>query len=403
MQIEEYISEAYPSCDACATARFIEAHAGCDVHSLAIKGFPAGVHREFALMQLSGRRSLAAKLPLWHSTPGIVCAPRVSMEQCSSQATASYKARLVSGDTLVDLTGGLGVDFSFLSRRFASSTYVERDAGLCAIARHNFGALGLRGWQVENADGVEHLRRMEACDVIYLDPSRRDSGGRKVFRLADCQPDVRGIARQLLEKARLAMVKLSPMFDVKGCVRELPGVSEVHIVSSMGECKEMLLLLRREACAADVKVVCSDCGKSEFSFLLGDSGELPLWDGRDGSGQLCVYEPNAAVMKSLGFVALCRAFGVRAVAPDSHLFVSDKPIAGFPGREFRLIAMCSMNRKELRQHLAEVTCANVSVRNFPLTAAALAKRLKVRDGGHTYIFGTTLASGKHVLMICEKA
>jgi 16S rRNA G966 N2-methylase RsmD len=325
------------------------------------------------------------------------------MEQCSSEATAGYKSSLVSGVSLVDLTGGFGVDFSFLARRFSSAVYVERQELLCHIAEHNFKVLGLSHAQVVNDDAEHFLAAMPVVDLIYLDPARRDGAGNRVFRLDDCTPNVVQLLDLLLTKARQVMIKLSPMLDVSQALRQLRGVSEVHIVSVAGECKELLLLLSANH-EGEVKMVCVN-DQNAFSYMLNKSvavsavwsGEMPV------DGTLYLYEPNASMMKAGCFGQLSQHYGLYAVAPQSHLFVAKRPIPDFQGRKFVVNDITTLNSKELKQKLAGVTQANVAVRNFPLKAAELAKRLRLKDGGNLYIFGTRLANGKNVLLLCEKA
>lgn len=403
--LEDYIAQHIAGCDAASTARWIAEHAGADASSLALKTIPSGVAREFALTQVSSRAAASHKLPAWHAVPDIVYAPRVSMEQCSSLATAAYKARLAgTGDTLVDLTGGLGVDFSVMSRGFKKAVYVEPSPLLCGIARHNFAVLGLENADVANDTAEAFLAKLPTASVIYLDPSRRDGDGRKVFRLDDCSPSVVHLNEQLLDKGSTVIAKLSPMLDIRECVRMLHGVREVHLVCHGGECKELLLVLRVGEPEQDgVRVVCADIhGGKPFSFILdAEPASMPEWDGTELTG-LMVHEPNAAVMKSGGFASLSVQYGVRPLAVSSHLFVSRGLVPCFPGRSFVVDRMCGMGKRELRKSLDGVGRANVAVRNFPLSATELARKLKLRDGGQIYIFGTTLATKRHVLLICRK-
>ena len=387
-----------------ATINFVKEHAADDVQRLAleVRKHPE-VDARFALDQIAGRQKSRTKLPSWTEVDALIFPPSVSMEQCSSEATASYKSSLVSGESLVDLTGGFGVDFSFLANRFSSAVYVERQEHLCHIAEHNFKVLGLSHVQVVNDDAEHYLATMPVVDLIYLDPARRDGAGNRVFRLDDCTPNVVQLLDLLLTKGRQVMIKLSPMLDVSQALRQLRGVSEVHIVSVAGECKELLLLLSAKH-EGDVKIVCVNDGQT-FTYRLGEpvvmlmkwSGELPA------EGNLYLYEPNASMMKAGCFGQLAQRYGLQAVAQQSHLFVAERPISDFQGRKFVVNDITTLNSKELKQKLAGITQANVAVRNFPLKAAELAKRLRLKDGGSVYIFGTRLTNGKNVLLLCEKA
>ena len=391
-------------CDFQATINFVKEHAADDVQRLAleVRKYPE-VDAHFALDQIAGRQKSRTKLPSWAEVDDLIFPPSVSMEQCSSEATASYKSSLVSGELLVDLTGGFGVDFSFLANRFSSAVYVERQEHLCHIAEHNFKVLGLSHVQVVNDDAEHYLATMSVVDLIYLDPARRDGAGNRVFRLDDCTPNVVQLLDLLLTKGRHVMIKLSPMLDVSQALRQLRGVSEVHIVSVAGECKELLLLLSAKH-EGDVKIVCVNDGQT-FTYRLGEPVVMPMqWSGElPAEGDLYLYEPNASMMKAGCFGQLAQRYGLQAVAQQSHLFVAERPISDFQGRKFVVNDITTLNSKKLKQKLAGITQANVAVRNFPLKAAELAKRLRLKDGGSVYIFGTRLANGKNVLLLCEKA
>lgn len=391
-------------CDFQATINFVKEHAADDVQRLAleVRKHPE-VDAHFALDQIAGRQKSRTKLPSWAEVDDLIFPPSVSMEQCSSEATASYKSSLVSGEFLVDLTGGFGVDFSFLANRFSSAVYVERQEHLCHIAEHNFKVLGLSHVQVVNDDAEHYLATMSVVDLIYLDPARRDGAGNRVFRLDDCTPNVVQLLDLLLTKGRQVMIKLSPMLDVSQALRQLRGVSEVHIVSVAGECKELLLLLSAKH-EGDVKIVCVNDGQT-FTYRLGEPVVMPMqWSGElPAEGDLYLYEPNASMMKAGCFGQLAQRYGLQAVAQQSHLFVAERPISDFQGRKFVVNDITTLNSKELKQKLAGITQANVAVRNFPLKAAELAKRLRLKDGGSVYIFGTRLTNGKNVLLLCEKA
>lgn len=387
-----------------ATIDFVKEHAADDVQRLAleVRKHPE-VDAHFALDQIAGRQKSRTKLPSWAEVDDLIFPPLVSMEQCSSEATASYKSSLVSGESLVDLTGGFGVDFSFLASRFSRAVYVERQEHLCHIAEHNFKVLGLSHVQVVNDDAEHYLATMPVVDLIYLDPARRDGTGNRVFRLDDCTPNVVQLLDLLLTKGRQVMIKLSPMLDVSQALRQLRGVSEVHIVSVAGECKELLLLLSAKH-EGDVKIVCVNDGQT-FTYRLGEPVVMPMqWSGElPAEGDLYLYEPNASMMKAGCFGQLAQRYGLQAVAQQSHLFVAERPISDFQGRKFVVNDITTLNSKELKQKLAGITQANVAVRNFPLKAAELAKRLRLKDGGSVYIFGTRLTNGKNVLLLCEKA
>lgn len=491
-----------------ATLDFIRQHQDDDVRQLAFLGskYPE-VDMPFALDQIRGRKMARVKLPRWASIDGIIYPPHISMEQCSSEQTALYKAELAArllglspsssengeekekesenasnlhlseicefagkgavdsefakneatckkqqilteseenvneikeepheGDFseetgFVDLTGGFGVDFSYIASRLGvKSMYVERQAHLCEAAKENFGRLGLKNAIVKNGDGIEVLhsfaskKEAAATDslgitedqsqsllktnlglkLIFIDPARRDDAGNKVVSLKDCTPDVTLLQEEMLSKADFVIIKLSPMLDWHRAVSELNCVKEVHIISVNNECKELLLVLSarnmgnlRIYCVNDAQsFVCDelDMESSSVKIALSTLEEMQY-----------LYEPNASLMKAGCFGVLSERYDARMLSKNSHLFVSQTPIEAFPGRSFRIIAISSFNKKELKRHLSGITKANIATRNFPLSVAELRKRLKLKDGGETYIFATTLSDESHVLMITEKA
>lgn len=521
-----------------ATLDFIRQHQDDDVRRLAFLGskYPE-VDKPFALDQIRGRKMARVKLPRWASIDGIIYPPHISMEQCSSEQTALYKAELaarllglspsssengeekekesenasnlhlseicefagkgtvdsefakneatckkqqilteseenvneIKGEThggdfseetgFVDLTGGFGVDFSYIASRLGvKSMYVERQAHLCEAARENFGRLGLKNAIVKNGDGIEVLhsfaskKEAAASDslgitedqsqsllktnlglkLIFIDPARRDDAGNKVVSLKDCTPDVTVLQEEMLSKADYVIIKLSPMLDWHRAVSELNCVQEVHIISVNNECKELLLVLSARN-MDDMRASSADgeSGEDEIDGAEGTDGEvkhagnLRIYCINDAQSFVCdeldmesssvkiapsileemlyLYEPNASLMKAGCFSVLSERYGARMLSKNSHLFVSREPIAAFPGRSFRIIAVSSFNKKELKRYLSGITKANIATRNFPLSVAELRKRLKLKDGGETYIFATTLSDESHVLMITEKA
>lgn len=506
-----------------ATLDFIRQHQDDDVRQLAFLGskYPE-VDMPFALDQIRGRKMARVKLPRWASIDGIIYPPHISMEQCSSEQTALYKAELAArllglspsssengeekekesenasnlhlseicefagkgavdsefakneatckkqqilteseenvneikgephgGDFseetgFVDLTGGFGVDFSYIASRLGvKSMYVERQAHLCEAAKENFGRLGLKNAIVKNGDGIEVLhsfaskKEAAASDslgitedqsrsllktnlglkLIFIDPARRDDAGNKVVSLKDCTPDVTLLQEEMLSKADYVIIKLSPMLDWHRAVSELNCVQEVHIISVNNECKELLLVLSArnmggmEALSADGEVKHSGnlriyCVNDAQSFVC-DELDIESSSVRIAPPVLeemqYLYEPNASLMKAGCFGVLSGRYDARMLSKNSHLFVSQAPIEAFPGRSFRIIAISSFNKKELKRHLSGITKANIATRNFPLSVAELRKRLKLKDGGETYIFATTLSDESHVLVITEKA
>ena len=399
-----------------ATQDFIRQHQDEDVRQLAFLGSKnPEVDMPFALDQIRGRKMARAKLPRWANIDGIIYPPHISMEQCSSESTALYKAELAarllglpassSSEEIgfVDLTGGFGVDFSYIASRLGlSSMYVERQAHLCDAAKENFERLGLKNAIVKNGDGIEVLHSLKELKLIFIDPARRDDAGNKVVSLKDCTPDVTVLQEEMLLKADYVIIKLSPMLDWHRAISELSHVREVHIISVNNECKELLLVLSARNMGENLRIYCINDAQSFVCDELDmESSSVKIAPSTLEEMQY-LYEPNASLMKAGCFGVLSERYDARMLSKNSHLFVSREPIAVFPGRSFRIIAVSSFNKKELKRHLSGITKANIATRNFPLSVAELRKRLKLKDGGETYIFATTLSDESHVLVITEK-
>ena len=429
------------------TREFVAMHRNEDVRELALKAKRVeGLDLPLALDQIAGWQIARKKLPQWASCEGIVYPPHISMEQCSSQFTAQYKSEiaqtllapaatvrarvsdsaesvmqtaksafqlsdspesdtLVARRAMVDLTGGFGVDFSYLARGFSQATYVERQRHLCDLAEHNMAALGLDQARIVCGDGVEYLRQMGPVDFIYLDPARRDEHGSRTYAIEDCTPNVFELRDLLLSKSQYTLVKLSPMLDWRKAVADFDGtVREVHIVATGNECKELLLVLGQQVheepsaprvfCVNDNQRIDYDSAAYTQGLRIGGK---PLPEVKN-----YLYEPNASIMKAGCFDLVEERFGVTQVGPSSHLFVSATPVADFPGRGFAIEAIGGMNKKDIKRLLNGTKQANIAVRNFPLTAPQLRKKLKLADGGPVYLFGTTMQGCDHVLLRTSK-
>ncbi len=395
------------------TRAYIEKHGEEDVRQLALRGTKdPEVDLTEALQQIAGRQTARRKLPSWAACETIVYPPHLSMEQCSSEETARYKASIVkeilpaepSAKTLIDLTGGLGVDFSFLAPLFERAVYVERQEPLCALARQNFRSLGLQA-EVVCEEAAHYLQQVDHATLLFLDPARRDSQGARTYGIRDCTPDVLSLLDDLLAKADHILLKLSPMLDWQKTVADLgtSPVREIHIVSVKNECKELLVLLSRKG--EGLRICCVNDGDSLcFARDLSTAPCLvapPLPSDPSSLLSWYLYEPNASIMKAGCFEEVCRRYAVSQLASSSHLFVSERLITDFPGRRFRIVQHATMNKKELREKILPLKRANITVRNFPLSVAELRKRLKLSEGGSHYLFATTLAHGEHVLLVCE--
>ena len=380
-----------------STLDYIRQHADEDVRQLALRGHKCpDVDLQYALEQIAGRQKARTKLPSWAAIDGIVYPPHLSMEQCSSEVTARYKASIAGkGALFVDLTAGFGVDMALISQGFQKAVHVERQPQLCAISSENFRLLGLNHIEVVCGDGVAYLHTMRHADLLFIDPARRDVHGGRTYDISDCTPNVLEILDEMLEKADRVMIKLSPMLDWRKAVADLGKVNEVHIISVDNECKELLLILSKTK--KPLRVFCVNNDEC-FEVVEGISSQpRPL-----PQDMRYLYEPNASVMKAGCFDLIEQCFGVVQLERNSHLFVSDKEILGFPGRQFLIEKRTSMNKRELKATLADVDQANITVRNFPMSVAELRKRLKLKEGGDVYIFATTISDEGHQLLVCRK-
>lgn len=392
------------------TLQFIRAHRTEDVRTLALQArkYPQ-VDMAAAVVQIAGWQIAEKKVPLWAQTEGIRYPAHLSMEQCSSEITARYKASWLKGDTMADLTGGLGVDCSFLARNFQRVDYVERQEVLCELARHNFPLLGLPQVTVHEADGVDYLQQMEPVDCLFLDPARRDSQGGKTVAIADCEPDVQKLEPLLVEKGRTVVVKLSPMLDIFSSLRELKYIRQIHVVAVNNECKELLVVLQKPEKSAseasgEVWISCEQAVNNfltepfVFTYAQEKEARCPL---AEEVGNY-LYEPGAALLKAGPYRLLGARFGLQKLHVNSHLYTSEA-LVDFPGRRFRVLEVSGFGKKELKQLLQGVDKANLTVRNFPASVAELRKKWKLKEGGDVYLFATTLEGDRHVVIKCVKA
>lgn len=392
------------------TQAFIREHQADDVRTLALQSrkYP-DVDMPTAITQIAGRQVATEKIPSWKEIEDIWYPKHLSLEQCSSEITARYKAsllaRLPQKESFTDLTGGFGIDCSFLAAAFKSATYVERQKDLCEIAAHNFPILGLTHLNVRNEDGVSYLEAMSPVDCIFLDPARRNEHGGKTVAISDCEPNVAELEDLLLSKASSVMVKLSPMLDLSLALKELHHTREVHIISVNNECKELLLLLGQSLPqnTVEIPIHCINLStKGEQHFAFSREQEQRSECTYTNTLGTYLYEPNASLLKAGAFRSISAAYSLKKLHPNSHLYTSETLIEDFPGRTFRITNQYSFNKKEIKEGLSDLKKANITVRNFPATVAELRKRIKLTEGGDTYLFASTLNDGQKVLIRCEK-
>ena len=383
------------------TRQFIREHLNDDVPTLALKKAPVGTDFSLALRQIEARQLLQKKVPSWSQNDDLLFPVRLSIEQCSSEATAHYKADLLQGDSFADLTGGLGIDTFFIAQHFTKADYVERQSELCELAQHNFEVLEAN-IEVHNATAEDYLNHCSSVDCLYLDPARRDAYGRKTVGIGDCTPNVAELQNLLLQKARRVMIKLSPMLDISKALEELHCVRDVHVVAVNNECKELIFILERDFLGSPI-LHCANLLTSQptLSFTFEQEHDCPLRLADEPQHYL--YEPNAAVMKAGAYKWVSECFGVLKLHKNSHLYTSETLVHNFAGRIFEVEDWADYNKKVKSTLLAGVDKANLAVRNFPLSVDELRKALKITEGGEVYLFATTLRDGRKVMIKTRKS
>ena len=382
------------------TQVFIGQHLHDDVNDLALRKVPADVDLALALRQIMARQLLEKKVPSWSTRDDLLFPPHLSIEQCSSEATAAYKATLLTGKRLVDLTGGLGIDSYFMAPQFEQAVYVEQDNMLCDLAKHNFQQLQST-IEVVHQRAEDYVEQSLPIDCIFIDPARRNSNGRKVFGISDCMPDVAQLQEKLLGKASQVLVKLSPMLDIAQALKALHHVKEVHVVSVSNECKELLLLMER-GWEAMPKFCCVNLKSSQkaVSFYLDEEQGCPLRLSEDVMRYL--YEPNASLLKAGCFKAIAQRYNLYKLHVNSHLYTSEQLLCDFPGRVFEVTGSERYGKRIWQTLLGDLTKVSIAVRNFPLSAADLRKVLHLSDGEEAYLFATTLRQSEKVVIRTRK-
>ncbi len=412
---------------------FIGKHLKDDVGRLALAKFPEGIDREFVIRQVHARQVLSKKLPSWAGNDELIFPKKLSLEQSSSELTALYKKSLLSDvdemariaicenqcqsvvmtKTLIDLTGGMGVDTAFLSDNFDHTFYVEMQEELCEIARHNFKVLN-KNITVVNDNAEHFLQNCDMVDCIYLDPARRDEYGRKMVSLHDCSPDVVELHDLLMKKAKRILIKVSPMLDIEMVKKELKDISEIHVVAVRNECKEILIAMQtHKESVSSINIIATDLREKWNIVFTEDEEQNAQWTLADNIKKY-LYEPGAACMKAGCFKLLSQRYALDKLHRNSHLYTSDELVPDFPGRIFEVVNVVPFDKKakkavwesqcleDTKNDSASHKKASVATRNFPLSAEELKKNLGLGDGSEYYIFGTTMKGEKKVVVLTKK-
>ena len=431
---------------------FIQEHMNDDTAELLLAARKyLGIDVPFAVEQIEARRRLKGKLPEWYGNADLIMGGRVPAEQCSSEQTARYKRSIIEGKSLCDMTGGMGVDFWYMSEGMERAIYTERSEWLCEVAKHNFqmlqtlpsqqtlpspslqgggsisanegtngetdeqgnhslpvgrvrGGSAVRGGSVRCGDGRK--LPIPSVDVIYLDPARRAGDGSRVYAMEECEPNIVEWQDELLAHAQMVLVKLSPMVDLTDVMRKLKGVTEVHVVAVKNECKEVLVkqayALGDFPHAECVTMHCVDfVGEKVIHYITNFPDEMDVLVSKEGVKRY-MYEPNVTLMKAQVFGSLCHRFGICQLEMGTHLMTSDEFIPDFPGRIFEVEEQMPFSSKMLKRLKKEIPQANIATRNFMLTADELRKKTGIKDGGEVYLFGVKVKDVGQMLLKCRK-
>lgn len=367
---------------------------------VALRGSPfPGISSSELAQQLTGLQKAEKKLPGWFEQAQIYYPPKVNLEQTSSEITAKYKASLVKGERLIDLTGGLGIDDFYFAQNFKEVIHCELNTQLSEISAHNLKQLGTENVSFKNQNSIDFLKNSKTqYDFIYADPSRRDGSGGKVFRLTDCLPNIPENLEFLFSKSDKILIKTSPLLDLQAGISELKFVTEIHIVAVNNEVKELLWFLKKEECVSP-KIKTLNFTKNNVEKFDGIFNNSPT-DVNYSLPKSFLYEPNSAIMKSGLFVEVAGQTQTSKLHPNSHLYTSDKEVV-FPGRKFKIIEIQEYKPSVLKKRFKNCK-ANISVRNFPESVAVLRKKFKIKDGGKNYLFFTTNINNEKIVLFCEK-
>ncbi|MGV9003890.1 THUMP-like domain-containing protein [Flavobacterium sp.] len=379
---------------------FIDDNILINVSKLALQKpkFP-NVDWTLLLNQIESKQKAATKLPTWYSSKNIYYPSKLSVEQTSSEKTAKYKADLVSGTSLIDLTGGFGVDDFYFSKKIKHVTHCEIDLELSSIVQHNCQSMSISNIKYFAEDSQTVLKKLDQkFNWIYIDPSRRNDAKGKVFMLKDCLPNVPNLLDFYFEYSDNIMVKTAPILDITAALTELKNVKQIHIVAVDNEVKELLWILEKGYDSKIEIIACNILKENQefFSFMFNEFSSTTAYH----LPKKYLYEPNAAIMKSGGFNEIGHQFNLEKLHQNSHLFTSNTVI-DFPGRVFEIETILTYDKVSLKNHLSNKK-ANVTTRNFPESVENIRKKWKINDGGKLYCFFTTDLNNTKIVLLCKK-
>jgi len=386
-----------------ATQKYITDHENDDIFSLSLSiRNNKEVDHELAIRQIRGRQKMKHKASKFYNCSEILYPSQLSLEQSSSEATAIYKSTLCRGESMVDLTGGFGIDCCYMSQNFSKAIYVEKNKELCELAIHNFNVLGIKNTEVINDNAIRFLQLMEPVNVIYLDPARRDNSGKKVFKLTDCEPDISSIINLMKAKAQRVIIKLSPMIDLMQLKNELNPVSEVHIISVENDCKELVIIIDKQSDNNGLVKTINFNKNSVQMYSFDPEQENSVRSDYSNQTMKYLYEPNASIMKAGAFRSVGQDFKVFKIHVNTHLYTSNQLIADFPGRIFEIREVFGSSKSELKRLKSQIKKANISVRNFSMSVDDFRKKTGINEGGEQYLFACKLANEEYCIFNCSK-
>jgi len=378
---------------------FINENLNTNIAKLIFKGSPfEKIAIQEIVEQIEAKKKAESKLPSWFKTPNIYYPNKTNIEQCSSEITANYKTNKLSGTSIIDISGGFGVDTYYFSKQFKEVTHCEINASLSKLVDHNFKLLKTAQINTLSDDGIEYLAKTRKhFDWIYADPSRRNELKGKVFMLKDCEPNIPENLELLLQCSNNILIKASPMLDISQALTELQFTKEVHVVAVQNEVKELLFVLennyQKEICikAINIQKEIINSFESIYKNDVEVKYSLP---------QTYLYEPNSAILKAGLFNEVSHQLNLFKLHNNSHLYTSSE-LVNFPGRRFKVHKIIPYSPKEIKKHIPLLK-ANVTVRNFPESVTQIRKKTKLKDGGNEYLFFTTDNNNKHIVLVCLK-
>jgi 16S rRNA G966 N2-methylase RsmD len=385
MNFEEFISEEFH--------QFVQDHLEEDPAGLLFKYHEkVAFDLKMAVQQIAARQKAAKKLPTWSKNLHLLFPASISVEQSSSEQTATFKSKGLSGNCLIDLTGGFGVDFYHLSRGFVKGVYCEQQPELFQISKHNLSQLNPDKFEFIQGDGLDFLRKTEVqFDLIYADPARRGTGNQKLYKLQDCEPNVVDAWGLLQEKSDHILLKVSPMLDLTQAWTELPDIQKITVVSVRNEVKELLLHWEKARIGTPKMISVVDLESGILPFEFEPSAEEPAHS-KFAEADKYLIEPLAGILKAGAFNLFGERFGLKKLERNSHLYTSDAIEKGIPGRIFEVVQEISPKKPEIKTLFLSGK-VNVICRNYSTGAEELKKKLGLKDGGEDFLIGTNTATG----------